>query len=79
MNAENLLNLGRDAMYVSRAELTSLVNSTLPKGDINSELAKTIQGKVDVYQKMVGTLYTAIIHDEIAKLLIEYKQIYNIV
>lgn len=76
---ENILNLARDVMYVSRAELTSLVNSTLLKGDINSELAKTIQDKVDVYQKMVGILYTAIIHDEIVKLLIEYKQIYNII
>lgn len=74
----NIVDLCRDEMYVHREHLTEYVNQILPKGNIYDELAITIRSKLEVYHKMNGTLYTAIIHDEIVSLIDNYKLKYNI-
>lgn len=75
---ENLLNAQRDLMYRSRDELNSVVNRVLPQGNENSGEAISIRSDMNLYYQMVGSLYTSILHEKIAKKVVAYCEKYNI-
>ena len=73
------MNLFQNEMFQARSELQGIVKRIIPQGDKDSLEAKEIISQMELYNSMVGNLYTSIVHNKICQLLDEYKQKYNIV